>query len=61
MATVGRKHLVTGTVLRPRGSRSLLRQFLDSSKLKQNFPAIQVALFDATKQTYVPLELQDKN
>jgi hypothetical protein len=31
------------------------------SKLKQNFPVIQVTIFDATKQTYVPVELQDKH
>ena len=30
------------------------------SKLKENFPVIQVAVFDATTRTYTPLDLQEK-
>ncbi|HEX5507172.1 MAG TPA: hypothetical protein VFX37_01580 [Pseudolabrys sp.] len=30
------------------------------SKLKENFPVIQVAVFDAAAQTYTPVNLQEK-
>jgi hypothetical protein len=30
------------------------------SKLKQSFPVLQVAIYDATERVYTPLDLQEK-
>ena len=30
------------------------------AKLKQNFPVIQVAVFDAAERSYTPVEMQEK-
>ena len=30
------------------------------TKLKQNFPVIQISVFDAAARTYAPVELQEK-
>ena len=30
------------------------------AKLKQNYPVIQIAIYDASERTYSPIEIQDK-